>query len=441
VQLFRTLCVVAVLGALSYGAYVTLTQSPPVEPALDAVNWDSPPRIELPGTSLDGKSATAAAPAATATGSAAKFGSTAPGGAARLSTPHDTSGAPLSATITGVRAQPSTSAAAPPANYPSTNVPPGPLDGSAAAPMTNIVLGPASTSAPSATSATPSTGSTPANAAAAANPASPAGPALGMPAPTNTAAAPAAPSTVTPATNMAASSSTPPGATMIPSAAAPATAPPDGATTAPFDKVQLLLGQNKPAAALELLSGSFDNPQLSADDDRRVMELLDQLAGTVIYSNEHLLEAPHVVQPGERIDQIAARYQISWELLAKINGLPDPWNVAPGTKLKVVQGPFDALVDKGRRRLSLFLEGMYAGSFAVGFGRDRPPSDGLFAVANKTPSPLRVLDLGNGMAIHTQNDALSLQTDDAPGCIRLSPRDAEDVYDLLGIGSKVIVRP
>jgi hypothetical protein len=43
--------------------------------------------------------------------------------------------------------------------------------------------------------------------------------------------------------------------------------------------------------------------------------------------------------------------------------------VADSTPLKVVPGPFDAVVSLSRRRLSLQLKGNYAGSFAVAVGR------------------------------------------------------------------------
>jgi lipoprotein-anchoring transpeptidase ErfK/SrfK len=233
-----------------------------------------------------------------------------------------------------------------------------------------------------------------------------------------------------------------------------------GGAGAALAEAQALLQQNQLVAALEKLSASFDSPSLSADDDRRIMELLDQLAGTVIYSREHLLLPAHTVRPGERLDQIAAQYKTSWELLAKINGIQDPANLSPGTQLKVIPGPFDALVDKSRRRMSVFLDGMYAGSFPIGFGRDRPAVDGQYVVNGKTPNPAyfgpdlqlpaddphnplgeRLLDLGNGQVIHGTSEPADLANDDARGCIRLSARDSEDVYDILTPGSQVIIRP
>lgn len=413
-QLIRTLCVVAVLGALTYGAYVTLTGSPPVEPPLDAVNWDSPPHIELPAGATPAAPLPAASPTGVKSASAPKFTPAAPAGAARLDVPTDAvAGTPLKPTITGVRPDTNPSRE-PPLSYPSTGAAPGPFDTTDSAPLT------AATPAPPVTSAIPS------------------GPTL--PGVSLSAVQDSLPPPVTPAVGMSPSPTTPAAAS----------------SKVPFDEIQTL-ATTKPAEALEKLSGFFDDPSLSPEESGRVTQLLDYLAGAVVYSREHLLEPPHTVRPGERLDQIAAQYNVSWELLAKINGLTDPANVAPGTQLKIVRGPFAALVDKSRRQLSVFLGPLYAGSFSIGFGQDRPPVDGQYAVVEKTlnraypapdgsvgldpNNPLRWLDLGNGYAIHTLSDAASLENDQARGCIRLSPVEAADVYDILSVGSPVIIRP
>lgn len=439
-QLFRTLCVVAVLGALTYGAYVTLTSSPPVPPPTDMVNITSPPRIELPGAgaptvSLPTAAASGTAAAPPVSGAAPKFAA-----APQLEPPP--AKPPIGgATITGIRPQENPLAAAP-VSYPSTNIPPGPFDGVGSSPLG----GAAPPSAPAGGAATPNSTTPPGTSIStvAATPVAPAAPPL------------------TPVTPVAAANPQPGTASAILATADPngRGLAPSGSAAAALAEAQTLLQQNQFAAALEKLSAQFDNAAISPDDDRRVMELLDQLAGTVIYSREHLLLPAHTVRPGERLDQVAAQYKTSWELLAKINGLTDPWNVPPGTQLKVVPGPFDALVDKSRRRLSVFLDGMYAGSFPIGFGRDRPALDGQYFVNGKTPNPAyvgpdlqlpaddpnnplgeRLLDLGNGQAIHGTSEPSNLANDDARGCIRLSARDSEDVYDILTPGSQVIIRP
>ena len=88
----------------------------------------------------------------------------------------------------------------------------------------------------------------------------------------------------------------------------------------------------------------------SPADTQKVETLLGQLAGTVIYSTEHQLEPARVVKPGETLETIAKEYNVPWQLLAKINGIPAPDQLRPGQELKVVRGPFSAVVDLHRSR-------------------------------------------------------------------------------------------
>jgi lipoprotein-anchoring transpeptidase ErfK/SrfK len=214
------------------------------------------------------------------------------------------------------------------------------------------------------------------------------------------------------------------------------------------------------APALRQLSSWYEDPRLSPVEKQQLNQLLDQVAGSVVYSTQHLLEAPYEVQPGERLEDIAQRYNVPWQLLAKINGIEDPQNLRPGERLKVMRGPFAAVVSLERRQLTLMLgDGSYAGRFNIGIGRDHPPAEGVYAVSDKVVNPVyrapdrsigggdpnnplggRWIGLGSELGIHGTNHPEAIGRTDMPGSISLSPRDAEDVYDILSVGSKVIIR-
>lgn len=251
---------------------------------------------------------------------------------------------------------------------------------------------------------------------------------------------------------------------------------PDGvpSSTEPtqFDRLMEIAQQQFDAgslsAGLETLSRFYGDPRLSADENRRLTEILDQLAGTVIYSRQHLLEKPRVVRPGETLKTIAEEYQVPPELLAKINGISNPDHLQPGQQLKVVRGPFQAVVDLGKHEMTLMLQGRYAGRFRIGVGHDLPQLEGVFEVKNKTEDPTyygpngvisaddprnplgeRWIGLGAPgsdasqparIGIHGTDSPLNVGTSIQHGTICLGPRDAEDVYDILSIGSRVVIR-
>jgi LysM repeat protein len=140
--------------------------------------------------------------------------------------------------------------------------------------------------------------------------------------------------------------------------------------------VQRKLGQGSPAGLLDahrVLSQFYDSPGLTAEDNQQLLDTLNHVAGTVIYSREPFLEPLYVVQPGETLVQIAERCRVPWPLLAKINGLPDPEHLQPGQPLKVVRGPFGAVIHLGRCQLTLLLNDRFAGQFRISIGTAPSP--------------------------------------------------------------------
>ncbi|HZZ72801.1 MAG TPA: L,D-transpeptidase family protein [Pirellulales bacterium] len=235
---------------------------------------------------------------------------------------------------------------------------------------------------------------------------------------------------------------------------------PSSAFTTVWKAAQEQLSQNKLAEAHLTLSMIYDEPLLTDSEQRQLRDLLDQLAGTVIYSTQNLLEPAYIVKPGDRLENIAANYQVPAPLLAKINGIENPDLLQPGEQLKVLHGPFNATINIDRRELTLFVGGRYAGRFFIGVGRDVPLAQTTYWVKEKTVNPkylgsngqqieagdpanplgARWIGLGGLAGIHGTNDPRNIGRDDLRGCISMSQKDVADVYDILSEGSKVVVR-
>ena len=208
--------------------------------------------------------------------------------------------------------------------------------------------------------------------------------------------------------------------------------------------------------ALLTLSAFYDDTAIPPAERQALLEWLDALAARVVYSTEHFLEHEYVVRRNESLYAIAEQYHVPYLLLKNINGVRDPELLLPGTKLKVVPGPFRAEVSMKRKEITLFVGGLYAGRFPCEFG-NIPVRAGDYAVKDKSnrkafytntgtlaPNDPRNpfggiwLDLGNDVSIHgTSADAYQAQN---PGCISLAPRDADDIFGILNIGSQVAVK-
>lgn len=205
------------------------------------------------------------------------------------------------------------------------------------------------------------------------------------------------------------------------------------------------IAQGKLPEVHETLSLWYDNPQLSPEEARQITELLDYLAGAVIYSRKHVLERPYTVISGDTLPGIARKYGVPWQLLAKINGIRDPENLRPGQQLKVVRGPFEAVLHLDRHEMTIMLQGLYAGRFPIGIGRDQQGLEGVYSVEDKILQPEDPnnplgrywIKLSERIGIHGTNDPRNVGTSGGPGSICLDDQDIEDVHDILSIGSRV----
>lgn len=232
--------------------------------------------------------------------------------------------------------------------------------------------------------------------------------------------------------------------------------------SAAVQEAKSLIDARKYREALETLSIAYSAHQATADaaDRQAALDLLDPLAAAVIYSRQHWLEPAHRVKVGESLEDIAAAYQVPWQLLRNINGIADPQSLVPGSELKVLRGPFRAVVELTRSELTLYLHQMYAGRFPIAVGSDPSPPPGEYLVLNKqegrtyyaadgrTVPPYDPqnpyggvwIDLGvNGVCIHGSPRASGPGI--STGCISLSPKDATDVWAILSVGSRVSIRP
>jgi LysM repeat protein len=257
------------------------------------------------------------------------------------------------------------------------------------------------------------------------------------------------------------------GASSVPSVAAvqPPAAEAQSSFATEWPAIQATLERGEYAAAHQQLSRWYNDPTLTPTDAEMVESLLSQLAGTVVYSTEHQLEPAHVVKPGETLETIAKELNVPWQLLAKINGIAAADNVQPGQALKVVRGPFSAVVDLGRKQLTLMVGDRYAGKFPITVPSMAAVGEGQWRVAQKLVAPSGgVVQSAYAPASPAVDRAIVLRSDAAPGqasgegtltiasvaqpgkgpagsaAIQVAPQDAEELSDILSVGSRVVIQ-
>lgn len=196
-----------------------------------------------------------------------------------------------------------------------------------------------------------------------------------------------------------------------------------------------------------------------------------------IYVNDALAEQ-YTVQAGDYLGPVARRYKVTHQLLEQINNVKAE-RIWVGQKLKMIKGPFHALVDKSEYRMDMLLvepDGtrVLLASYPVGLGEEgstpvgmwrvraggkvtnpswRNPRTGEAFTADDPLNPIGEYWVGlegiddrtrdqKGYGIHGTIDPKSIGTQASMGCIRMRDQDLAEVYHLLVDGdSTVEVRP
>jgi LysM repeat protein len=254
------------------------------------------------------------------------------------------------------------------------------------------------------------------------------------------------------------------------SAAIGASSPSPASSPASFDAewpvIQAALAQQELGKAHQMLTHWYGSSSLSPAEAEQVQSLLNQLAGTVVYSNQSCLEPPYVVRAGDTLESIAKQYEVPWQLLAKINGIPAANLVQPGQQLKVIRGPFSATVDLGKSQMTLLVDGRYAGRFPIMAEPSAAACEGQWFVEQKlsapstsaagaassvyavaSPAPVdHVLVLlkgsspGGEISITSGPSSPSAPVAAAPPAFHLAPGDADEVADILSVGSQLTIK-
>jgi nucleoid-associated protein YgaU len=242
-----------------------------------------------------------------------------------------------------------------------------------------------------------------------------------------------------------------------------------------LDTARRLVAENDRVGARALLSRVLRDPSLGAAEANLVRdeltEINDQLVfGRLVEPGDPIVEEYTVVS-GDSLSRIATRRELAvhWKLIQRVNGLKDPTRIRLGQKLKLVRGPFHAVVDKSEFRMDIWhgpptdpSRWVYIRSFDVGLGEGGGTPTGTFVVSanklenpgwvnprdsreryepNDPRNPIGEFWLGldgtgqsegvTGYGIHGTIEPQSIGRNMSMGCVRLRDEDIEVVYELL----------
>ncbi|MBL8999876.1 MAG: L,D-transpeptidase family protein [Phycisphaerae bacterium] len=235
------------------------------------------------------------------------------------------------------------------------------------------------------------------------------------------------------------------------------------------------MAANKLVEARTLYSKALLNPEVSRAD-------ADVLRSKLTAINENLVFSPNVtpgdgltemytVVAGDALERIRRKRELSteWMLIQRVNKLTSPNDLKVGQKLKLVRGPFHAVVDKSDFRLDLFAGSpddpeswLYIRSYRVGLGESNGTPLGVFVIRNKQKNPpwtnprtgekfaaddpknpigefwLGWQGVGDssvhtGFGIHGTIEPDSIGQSRSMGCVRMLHDDIAQIYEMLAM--------
>jgi lipoprotein-anchoring transpeptidase ErfK/SrfK len=272
--------------------------------------------------------------------------------------------------------------------------------------------------------------------------------------------------------------------TTQPLASAPTTRPiviaPAGeiVVTPPIGEARSRLA-NDPLAARRILNDELAAGHLSGAELEEARELLIKANEQLVFSPRVFRDDPNIstynVQSGDKLMKIAAAYGVTWDFLARINNISDARRIRAGQPIKIVRGPFHAVVSKHSFTMDIYLGApggvgsTFVTSYRVGLGKDdstplgtwkatgklknpayySPRGEGIIA-ADDPKNPLGEYWIGlmgidgtavgkNSYGIHGTIDPASIGREESMGCIRMRNEDVAIVYELLVEGKSTIV--
>jgi LysM repeat protein len=211
---------------------------------------------------------------------------------------------------------------------------------------------------------------------------------------------------------------------------------------------------DQPTALRELSRWYWRHPDLRHE----LHSQLEELAKVVYFSPRPHFYEPYVIQPNDRLQTVARKYHVPWEYLCRVNNV-NAKKIRAGQKLKVVDGPFSAFVSLSNYELIVHHKGAFVRWYPVGVGKDGSSPVGTFTVKEKLVNPTyygddglvaaddpknplgeRWIDIGDSYGIHGTIEPASIGRNESRGCIRLLSEDVEELYDLLSVGSQVVIQ-
>lgn len=222
-----------------------------------------------------------------------------------------------------------------------------------------------------------------------------------------------------------------------------------------FGKARLLYAQGDGEQARKALM-QIREEKPDSNQMLKVEELLGQINLEMLYRESKKI---HRIEPGDSLDRIGKKHNVSADLIAKMNGITNPRNLPVGRRLRIPETDFSIVVDKGENTLVLYNAGEFFKRYRCRTGKeDWMTPNGTFHIQRKVKDPqwndpktgrtyppnhpenalgTRWLAFEGSLGIHGTIDPSTIGGYASNGCVGLLMEDVEELFDLVPVGTEV----
>jgi LysM repeat protein len=252
----------------------------------------------------------------------------------------------------------------------------------------------------------------------------------------------------------------------------PAPAPPAASReTAPTESLQQLADMaTKGGAEKEKAWGTLTRKFFTASSDaerEEVKKVLGEVVGDLMFSKTPTsFSEVYEVQRGDNLSSIAKRHQSTLGFIRWANQKSSD-RIVPGERLKIPSGKVKLIVLKGHFCLVALFNNNYVKEYPIAIGKSDKTPTGTFIIDDKAVKPDwyapdgKVYKFGDeknilgtrwirfketaqfhGYGIHgtAEKERDSIGKPASAGCIRMLNEDVEELFDVIPLGTEVVIR-
>ncbi len=250
-----------------------------------------------------------------------------------------------------------------------------------------------------------------------------------------------------------------------------------------IDDARAMISRNDLVGARELMSRALADPSMGAAGHEALRTELMAVNETLVFGPRIFPDDPmseeYEIGSGDTLGRIARRRELGvhWKLIQRVNRISRPERIRVGQKIKLVRGPFHAIVDKSDYRADIYHgppsepdRWVYITSRPVGLGELGSTPTGSFVVREESKlenpawvnprdgreqydrddpeNPIGEFWIGlrgvgdssaiEGIGIHGTIEPESIGKQMSMGCVRLLEGDVALMYELLEEGISVV---